>query len=340
MILDVARFTAAERPYWQELDTTLRRLDDDPGASMSLVETERFHYLYQRSSADLSRLSTFSADPGLREYLESLVARAYAEIHETRERSGPGVHYLRSFRKWFLSTFPRTFRKHIRAFQLSLAITVAGTAFGAAALHFDPASKAVMMPFSHLMESPAERVAREEKAKDDRMSGHKGTFASQLMTHNIRVSLFAFGLGITWGLGTVVVLFYNGVTLGAVGADYIQAGQTRFLFGWLMPHGAIEIPAIVLAGQAGFMLAGALIGWGDRTPRRERMGAISKDLLTIAGGVSILLVWAGIVESFFSQYHEPVLPYAFKIGFGVVELVLLVSFFLFAGRGIRKEAAT
>src|SRR5580700_2653783 len=122
MILDVARFTTAERPYWQELDRTLHRLDEDAGVSMSLAETERFHYLYQRCSADLSRLSTFSADPDLREYLESLVARAYAEIHETRERRGPAS--SRSFKKWFLSTFPRTFRKHIRAFQLSLAITI------------------------------------------------------------------------------------------------------------------------------------------------------------------------------------------------------------------------
>jgi len=328
MILDIARFTAAERPYWQELDQTLRRLDNDPGLRLSLAETERFHYLYQRCSADLSRLSTFSADPQLREYLESLVALSYAEIHEAREKRGPG-----SFKKWFLQTFPRTFRKHMRAFQLSLAITAAGTAFGAAALHFDPDSKRVMMPFSHLMETPSERVAREEKATVDRMSGHKNSFASQLMTNNIRVSLFAFGLGITWGLGTVVVMFYNGVILGAVAADYIQGGQIKFLLGWLLPHGAVEIPAILLAGQAGFMLASALIGWGDPTPRRERMGAISNDLLTIAGGASVLLVWAGLVESFFSQYHEPVLPYAVKIAFGSVELFALFFFLMRAGMG-------
>ena len=327
MILDIARFTAAERPYWQELDQLLRRLDNNPGLRLSLVETERFHYLYQRCSADLSRLSTFSADPQLREYLESLVALAYAEIHETRERRGVG-----SFKKWFTKTFPQTFRRRMRAFQLSLAITIVGTAFGAGALHYDPDSKRVMMPFSHLMGSPAERVAREEKQQGAQMSGRKTSFASQLMTHNIQVALFAFGLGITWGLGTMVELFYNGVILGAVGADYIQAGQTKFLFGWLLPHGAIEIPAILLAGQAGFVLASALIGWGDPTPRRERIGAISGDLLTITGGAAVLLVWAGIVESFFSQYHEPVLPYAVKIAFGSVELFALFFFLNRAGK--------
>jgi uncharacterized membrane protein SpoIIM required for sporulation len=327
MILDVARFVAAERPYWQELDALLRRLDNDSGVQLDLAGTERFHYLYQRCSADLSRLSTFSADPQLREYLESLVALAYAEIHEAREKRRIG-----SFRNWFTVTFPQTFRKHIRAFYLSLAITLVGTAFGAAALHYDPQSKQVMMPFSHLMGSPADRVAKEEKAATDHMSGHKSTFASQLMTNNIRVSLFAFALGITWGVGTVIILFYNGVILGAVAADYIQAGQSKFLAGWLLPHGATEIPAILLAGQAGFILAFALIGWGDPTPRRERFAAVSKDLLTMLGGLAILLVWAGIVESFFSQYHEPILPYAVKIAFGSLELFALFFFLMQAGK--------
>jgi uncharacterized membrane protein SpoIIM required for sporulation len=326
LILDIPRFADAERPYWKELDDVLGRFDNDPAARLSLSEAERFHYLYQRCSSDLSRLSTFSADPELREYLESLVARAYAEIHETRERRGLG-----SFPNWFTRTFPRTFRRHIRAFQLSLAVTILGTAFGAAALHYDPSSKRVMLPFSHLQGNPADRVADEEKRKEDRMQGRKASFASQLMTHNIQVSLFAFGLGITWGIGTVVMLFYNGVILGAVGADYIQAGQTKFLFGWLLPHGAIEIPAILIASQAGFILAGALIGWGDRTQLRERMGAVSKDLLTIAGGAAVLLVWAGIVESFFSQYHEPVLPYAVKIVFGSIELFVLFFFLMRSG---------
>ena len=65
-----------------------------------------------------------------------------------------------------------------------------------------------------------------------------------------------------WGVGTIVMLFYNGVILGAVTVDYIRAGQTKFLAGWLLPHGAVEIPSILIAGQAGLVLALALIGWG------------------------------------------------------------------------------
>jgi len=120
--------------------------------------------------------------------------------------------------------------------------------------------------------------------------------------------------------------------LGAVAADYVRAGQLKFLLGWLLPHGVVEIPAILIAGQAGLVLAFALIGWGNRNSLKVRLRIISRDVVTLIFGVGFLLVWAGIVEAFLSQYHEPVLPYEVKITFGLVELVLLVLFLSKAGR--------
>jgi uncharacterized membrane protein SpoIIM required for sporulation len=152
------------------------------------------------------------------------------------------------------------------------------------------------------------------------------------MTHNIRISILTMAMGMSWGVGTVVLLFYNGVILGAVAADYVHAGQVKFLLGWLLPHGVVEIPAILIAGQAGLVLAFALVGWGNRSPLRARLRIISGDVVTLIFGVGLLLVWAGIVEAFLSQYHEPVLPYSVKITFGLVELVLLVMFLARSGK--------
>jgi uncharacterized membrane protein SpoIIM required for sporulation len=117
-----------------------------------------------------------------------------------------------------------------------------------------------------------------------------------------------------------------------VAVDYVLAGETSFLFGWLLPHGAIEIPAIILAGQSALVLAGALIGWGQSVSLRMRLRKISGDLVTLIFGVAVMLTWAGIVEAFFSQYHEPVIPYEVKIGFGALELALLVWFLTRSGR--------
>jgi uncharacterized membrane protein SpoIIM required for sporulation len=103
--------------------------------------------------------------------------------------------------------------------------------------------------------------------------------------------------------------------------------------GWLLPHGVIEIPAILVGGQTGLVIAHALIGWGSRISRAERLRAISRDVVTLAGGAALMLVWAGIVEAFLSQYHEPVIPYGAKIAFGLVEAALLTLFLSRAGVG-------
>jgi uncharacterized membrane protein SpoIIM required for sporulation len=172
-------------------------------------------------------------------------------------------------------------------------------------------------------------VAEEEKAKEDRLGGFHSSFASQLMANNIRVSIFTLGLGVTFGIGTILELFYNAVLLGMVLIDYILAGQTMFVLGWLMPHGVIEIPAILIAGQGGLVLGNALIGRGDRASLNERLRSIGPDLMALVCGFSGMLIWAGIIESFLSQYHEPVIHYWQKILFGTVELATLIWFLWF-----------
>jgi uncharacterized membrane protein SpoIIM required for sporulation len=325
VIVDLARFTAAEQPYWDELERVLNKLENDPERRLPLAELERLHYLYERSSADLVRLDAFSTEPRVRDFLEGLVSRAYSEIHETRPP-------LRIRWKALVLAFPRAFRRHLSAFGLSLGITVLGCAFGWFAIAHDPQAKAVLMPFPGLQISPQERVAKEERAARDRLQGVKASFSAELMTHNIQVTILALAAGITWGAGTLILLFYNGVILGAVMADYVGGGQSVFLAGWLLPHGSVEIPAILLGGQAGFILAGALIGWGSRETRSARMRAIAYDLFAIVGGAACLLVWAGMVEAFVSQYHQPVLPYALKIAFGICQAAALAGFLGWAGR--------
>ena len=329
MIIDLQKFITTERPYWSELEAVLDRLEKKPEYRLRLGHLERFHYLYQRASADLAKISTFSAEPNTRLYLESLVGRAFGEIHETREKP----HRFRPLH-WFFTIFPQTFRKHIRAFWISLLAIMVGAAFGGFTIVVDSSTKQILLPFSHLQGDPSDRVKKEEGVDTDRLKGAKSSFSSFLMTHNTKVAIFTLALGMTWGIGTLMMLFYNGVILGAVAIDYILAGETSFLLGWLLPHGAIEIPAILLAGQAGIVLAGALIGWGKPISLRNRLRKISNDLVTLIVGVALMLIWAGIIEAFFSQYHEPVMPYQIKIAFGVFELMILA---LFLGRAGRKK---
>jgi uncharacterized membrane protein SpoIIM required for sporulation len=332
MILNFEKFIAEERPRWERLDAMLRRLTDDPWRKLPLAEARELELLYQRAAADLARLSTYAAEPEARRYLENLVARGHAEIHGARGEGG-------RFRpvEWFARTVPRTFRRRLRAFWFAVALTVAGTGFGGAALALDPEAKQVLMPFDHLRGTPSDRVAREQAEQGQGLSDRKARFSGMLMTHNTRVTLTAMALGMSWGIGTLVLLFYNGVILGAVVMDYVLDGQTIFLLGWLLPHGAVEIPAILVGGQAGFVLAGALLGGGQRLSLAGRLRAAAPDVVTLCFAAGVMLVWAGIVEAFLSQYHEPVLPYVVKIAFGTVELAALTWYLFRAGRDSAEE---
>lgn len=329
MILHVERFLQQKRPQWEELSRMLDLLEK--GALPPTLESvTRLHALYEYASADLAHLTTFAVVPEVQAHLESLVARAYAAVHDT-ERTRWSWSWLTAW----VRAFPQAFRRHLRAFGLSLGITLIGVVFGMGAVAVDNEAKATLVPFSHLLGDPSERVAEEESRGTGEEAAY-ASFSAYLMTHNIRVSIFCFALGLTLGIGTGLLLFYNGTLLGAICFDYIRAGEGVFLTGWLLPHGSVEIPSIILAGQAGFILAGGILSLRRKTRLSEGLRAVRPDLVSLLVGLSVLLVWAGLVESFFSQTHEPVIPYSLKILVGTCQLLFLIAYLSRYGRSSEK----
>ncbi|MGJ8652736.1 MAG: stage II sporulation protein M [Opitutaceae bacterium] len=328
MILDVEKFIRTRRADWDEFEAMVAHLELGDRKGLDIEDAQRFHFLYERVAADLTKLSTYAVEPQTKQYLESLVARGFGEMHGTVSRRLPFSQAFLSL----LSAFPIAVRRHFRMLVWVFVIFGAGGIFGAGALALDPSSKSVLMPFSHLQGDPSDRVAEEEVRKGENMKGGKSTFSTQLMTHNTQVAILTLALGMTFGVGTGIFLFYNGAILGAVMMDYVLAGETVFLTGWLLPHGSVEIPAILLAGQGGFLLGSTLLFAKNRMSLGERLRSIRSDLVLLIAGIALMLVWAGIIESFFSQYHEPVLPYAVKIAFGFIQLAGVFAYFMYMGR--------
>jgi uncharacterized membrane protein SpoIIM required for sporulation len=327
MILDLQRFQAQARPRWRNLEALLSTLEGRPDRRLNSAEAEQLQDLYAQAASDLNRVTHGALAPELRQYLERLVARAYAELYyapPTRSEIWQPRRWLRIF-----TAFPETFRRQFRYFALALLITVLGCALGGLAVRYDPAAVDVLLPADYLHD-PSQRVHEEEQGKSHHQHSAQteAAFSAQLIRHNIQVAMLAAALGVTFGIGTALLLFENGVLLGAVAVRYTQQGFGLFMTAWLLPHGVFEIPSILIAGQAGFYLARLLL---HRREDRDVRRSIREWLVLIAG-LAMMLVWAGIMEAFFSQHHAPVLPYGLKIAVGAAELVLLTIYLLVIGR--------
>ncbi len=81
MILDLERFQVQAGPRWRDLESLLAVLESRPGRRVSPPEAEQLQELYAQVAADLNRVTHGALAPELRQYLERLVARAYAELY-------------------------------------------------------------------------------------------------------------------------------------------------------------------------------------------------------------------------------------------------------------------
>jgi len=255
------------------------------------------------------------------------VARAYAELYY----APPTRSEIWQPRRWLriLRAFPESFRRQFRYFALAVLVTVLGCTLGGLAVRYDPASVDVLLPADYL-HNPGQRVQEEEQGQGQHLNSTQteAAFSAQLIRHNIQVALLAAALGVTFGIGTALLLFENGILLGAVAVHYTQRGFGLFMTAWLLPHGVFEIPSILIAGQAGFYLARLLLHRREDRNVRQSM----REWLVLVAGLAMMLVWAGMMEAFFSQYHAPVLPYGFKVAVAAAELVLLTLYLLLIGR--------
>jgi len=322
---DVRRFVDERTPLWSELERTLVAVEQRGMRSLGIGGARTFGKLYRAVSADLLVARGELVDATIVDYLNDLVARAYAHVH-----AGTGSK-ARRLPEFFLREFPRLFRAEWRLMALSAALFCAGSAVGAVAMVVDPHAAGVLIPDDHAQRTPAERVAEDEGG-----AGHTGdegaAFSSFLFTHNIQVTFLVFALGLTFGIGTVSVMFYNGVPLGALAMQYHQYGKGLFFWSWILPHGIPEITQIIIAGAAGLVLARGLL-LPRRQSRKDALVAEARRAVRLVVGGMPILILAGMIEGTISQMHEPVMPYPLKLAFAVVVGLAVWAYLLFAGRG-------
>ena len=341
---DVTRFMKSQAPVWQELEELLRGVDLQGLKSFDIARARHFGKLYRTVSSDLIRARTEMVDATVIDYLNDLVARSYAHIHAgnkihqkraTDEPPSPNhstgaPHVVLDF---FLKEFPRLFRAEWKAISLAAAVFLSGAAFSAIATSVDPSSLGVLIPEDHQELTPQERIAEEHSAGGTRLGSgdNSAAFSSFLFTHNIQVTFLVFALGITFGVGTLFVLFTNGIMIGSLAVHYHVNGGGLFFWAWILPHGIPEITVVCIAGGAGLIVARGLWMPGVLSRKDAVVKEARRAVRLIVGGMP-LLVLAGVIEGTISQMHEPMVPAWLKLAFAVLIGIGTYAYLLLAGR--------
>jgi uncharacterized membrane protein SpoIIM required for sporulation len=241
----------------------------------------------------------------------------------------------RNLRRFFGVEFPRSVRREWRLVALAAAVLCLGAAIGAYCVAADPYALGVLIPEDHQNATPSERVRGAQLGGPALIGDSAAAFSGWLFTHNMEVSLLVFALGLTFGLGTVAMLFMNGVPLGALGMQYHLDGQAAFFWAWVLPHGVTELTVVCIAGAAGFGVARGL--WlPGRLSRTAALASEARKATAMLFGALPLLAIAGAVEASISQLHPPALSYTAKLLFAIGLAGVL---FMFLWRAGREKAA-
>jgi uncharacterized membrane protein SpoIIM required for sporulation len=316
------RWIELRRDNWNKLESMVQLVETSGLKTLSSNDLRDFGLLYRQAAADLSAARADQASRTLEAYLNRLVSRAHNYIYSGQKLSPATVW------EFLVHGYPRIFRRLLPYTTAALLIFLAGALLGALLTLARPA-------FMHAMLGPEmiDKIEHHQMWTESILTA-KPQASSQIMTNNITVCFLTFASGVLAGLGTIYLLFTNGVSIAVVGVACGQHGIALSLWSFVAAHGALELPAIFIAGGAGLRLGAGLLFPG-LLRRKDALALAGGEAVRLISGTIPMLIIAGSLEAFLSPTRAPV-----ALKFAVCLLLLTgLGFWLSEGGRQRVEQA-
>jgi uncharacterized RDD family membrane protein YckC/uncharacterized membrane protein SpoIIM required for sporulation len=257
--------------------------------------------------------------PALRERLEPLAQALHDRIHAVPARRAAAP--LRQVLAFLLVDVPAEIRRSGRALAVASALFYGSAVYGAWLVTSGSEAGERLLAEGERTELRAAYGARTPRGTemDAQMAGF-------YVLHNAGIALRGAAAGTLAGLGTVWVLVYNGLAIGAVAGFLVADGLGENFLWFVSGHSPWELTAITLAGAAGLRLGTTVLVPG-RKGRGAALRAIGPSLARLACGAAAMLVVAAAIEGFWSTLGFPVWA---KVVFGAAQVLLVVAWI--AGR--------
>lgn len=312
-------FEAQHAAQWQQLEKWL-----DSGEAPAQFPRAYRALCHQLAVAKSRRYGSF-----LIERLNALVLRGHHHLY------GGDARHRAIWLRFFVADFPRVIYQH------RIAIAIAALLFFGSALLtglwcyvdenaiYSVMSPAQVRQFETMYDPAARALGRAREADTDLyMFGF-------YIKNNIGIAFRTYASGLVYGIGALVAVLFNGVSIGAAAGFVTRAGFSETFWPFVIGHGAFELTALVLSGAAGLRLGHALINPGVHS-RWHALRRAGQETATLMIGVGLMLTVAAFLEAFWSSSRA--LPIATKLGVGAMLWLLVLMYLFSAGRFVGTRA--
>lgn len=310
-------FVKTNKEKWHQIDSQTQDKD---------ISAETLADNFVELTDDLSYARTFYPRSQTVKYLNQLAARYFSDIYKHRKREKG------RFLRFWKQELPLIMYHRRRQMLYSFLFMFAGVLLGIFSLQQD-ADFANLILSSGYVNQTLENIENGDpmgiyKSQDE------GPMFLFISTNNIQVAFIAFIYGIFLSVGTVFVLFSNGVMLGVFQYFFYQKGllATSALSIWL--HGTLEISAIIIAGGAGLILGNSLLFPGSYK-RLDSLLSAAKDALKIVVGLIPVFVVAAFIESFLTRRTD--MPVYFNLTIIALSALFIIWYFVYYPYRLNKK---
>lgn len=312
-------FEARHAELWQRIDAALEK-PAQPDHARLLAR----HYLDLCQQLAIAKERMY--DNALIEGLNNRVLSLYRELYRYRAET------RLNFYAFVKRDFPLAIYRHRYFVLLALLVMVLpGLVAGVWTWLDDEAIYSVLeasqvRQMEVLYDPAAEKIGRERQADTDVfMFGF-------YIQNNISVAFRCFAGGLLLGIGTLFVLFFNGMFMGSIAGHLTRLDYVDTFYPFVIGHGSFELTAIVFSGAAGLRLGFSLLRPGQYS-RLDALRQAGRDVVPMLYGIVLMLVIAAFLEAFWSSSSS--LPIAVKYSVGAVLWALVL---LYASSGGRYES--
>lgn len=279
------QFIQKHTSSWSELKNLTDLLDKKGLSKLNSRQIRKFLYLFRKTSHHLSYSKTHFPNSDIPHYLNSLVGRAHNHIYAVKKGS------ISDILKYFSMGFPKQIKKLRMYILTAFSIFLIGFIVSLIMVTVNPENASYFLP-KDIIENTNWEMNNHDNWDYPLMS-------SVIMVNNISVSFKALVFGITLGIGTIYVLFYNGAILGGLTGLVYHFGNPFTYWSLILPHGIIELTAIFISGGAGLIIARSILIPKEYS-RKHSIVKGAKEAVYLVFGIGLMLVIAGIIEGFFT----------------------------------------